>query len=444
MKTRNGMMKRLAFFLMLVGLIFSGAKVRAQSVLKSGDLVAICGDSITDQRVYSVYIADYLLMCQPTAGVKSMQCGWAGATTNSSAGHMKGDVVTLHPDVVTLYYGMNDGGYNLPDPTAENSYRDGLTKLITDFKAGGAHTIIVGSPGIVDTHYFKNPHHKEVTASQYNDTLGKLAEIGKTVAESNGAIFADLHTPMIEVMVKSKAAMGEDYPFEGEGDGIHAGPPGHLLMAYSLLKAMGFDGDIGTITYDMASGAATATDGHRIVSSSAGKIVVESHRYPFCFFSGNKDGDKADAATQAENYNYGNAAILPFVPFNQDLNRYTLVVRNLKSAKAKVTWGDESKEFTADELAHGINLAAEFQKGPFVKPFFEVHRAVQAQQAYEGMFIRSFLSDLKYQLLHQVPQKASAVNAMEASMKDVEAGFFENSAKAVKPVTHTIKIEELQ
>jgi lysophospholipase L1-like esterase len=437
------MTQRFARLLMFIGLIFLCATARAQSVFKPDDLLAICGDSITDQKMYSVYIADYLLMCQPTTGVKSMQCGWAGASASSSAGHMKNDVVTLHPSVVTLYYGMNDGGYNLPDPTAENSYRDGLTKLIAEFKAGGTRTIIVASPGIVDSYYFKNPHHKDVSASQYNVTLGKLADIAKTVAESNGVIFADLHDPMMEAMEKTKAALGENYAVEGEAEGVHAGPPGHLLMAYSLLKAMGFDGDIGTITYDMAAAAATATDGHRIVSSSPGQVVIESHRYPFCFFSGNKDADKADAATQAENFNYGDAAILPFVPFNQDLNRFMLVVTNLKAAKAKITWAEESKEFTADQLAHGINLAAEFQKGPFVKPFFEVHKAVQAQQAYESMFIRSFLSDLKRQLLQQVPQKAAAVNAVEANMKDIESGFFENTAKAVKPVTHTIKIEEL-
>jgi hypothetical protein len=33
--------------------------------LRAGDLVGICGDSITEQKIYSVDIADYLLMCQP-------------------------------------------------------------------------------------------------------------------------------------------------------------------------------------------------------------------------------------------------------------------------------------------------------------------------------------------------------------------------------------------
>ena len=33
-----------------------------------------------------------------------------------------------------------------------------------------------------------------------------------------------------------------------------------------------------------------------------------------------------------------------------------------------VTWGEQTKEFTKEQLAAGINLAAEFDKTPFDKP----------------------------------------------------------------------------
>ena len=41
-------------------------------------------------------------------------------------------------------------------------------------------------------------------------------------------------------------------------------------MAYAVLKAMGFDGHIGSITYDSSTGLSTATAGHRVVSSNLG------------------------------------------------------------------------------------------------------------------------------------------------------------------------------
>ena len=41
---------------------------------------------------------------------------------------------------------------------------------------------------------------------------------------------------------------------------------------------------------------------------------------------------------------------MPFTSFNDDLNRLTLKVNGLTSAKAKVTWGGASMEFTREQL----------------------------------------------------------------------------------------------
>ena len=91
--------------------------------------------------------------------------------------------------------------------------------------------------------------------------------------------FANVHNAMFDAMPKAKAALGDDYPVCG-GDGFHPGPNGQLLMAYAFLKALGVDGEIGTITVD-AKGMTTATDGHKVLSSGAGKAELESTRWPF-------------------------------------------------------------------------------------------------------------------------------------------------------------------
>src|SRR5260370_40087665 len=46
--------------------------------LKTGDRLAICGDSITEQRMYSRIIEDYLAMCAPELNVSVRQYGWSG------------------------------------------------------------------------------------------------------------------------------------------------------------------------------------------------------------------------------------------------------------------------------------------------------------------------------------------------------------------------------
>jgi len=204
---------------------------------------------------------------------------------------------------------------------------------------------------------------------------------------------------------------------------------------------MGFDGNIGTIVYDDATGKATAGDGQRVVSSEHGKVVIESSRYPFCFFHGTLDADQQSSPTQfTGNWRYGDAPILPYVPFNQDLNRYTLIVQNLKTPKAKITWGEESREFTAAELARGINLAAEFLKNPFVKAFGAVEKAVLSKQEFETQFISHFLYE-RTNLLQMAPAKSAAIDQVEAGFRDVHEGLFDRCAAAVKPVTHTIQIE---
>ena len=40
--------------------------------------MAICGDSITQQKIYSVFMEDYFLMCQPVEGLRIAQFGWGG------------------------------------------------------------------------------------------------------------------------------------------------------------------------------------------------------------------------------------------------------------------------------------------------------------------------------------------------------------------------------
>ena len=40
--------------------------------------------------------------------------------------------------------------------------------------------------------------------------------------------------------------------FERVRDGVHPAANGHLIMAYAFLKGLGCDGNVGTITLDLA------------------------------------------------------------------------------------------------------------------------------------------------------------------------------------------------
>src|SRR5687767_4656461 len=79
--------------------------------LKVGVRVAVVGDSITEQKLYSKYVADYLYACTPHLKAHVAQFGWGGERAAGFAFRMDNDLLPFKPDVVTLCYGMNDGEY---------------------------------------------------------------------------------------------------------------------------------------------------------------------------------------------------------------------------------------------------------------------------------------------------------------------------------------------
>jgi lysophospholipase L1-like esterase len=408
-------MKRSLLACLLITLVplFASAETAA---LQDGDRVAIVGDSITEQKLYSLYIEDYLLMCRPKQNLQTMQFGWGGETSWGFVERMTNDLLPYKPTVATTCYGMNDGGYGpLKDENGQR-YTDAMDKIVAGMKSAGVRFVVVGSPGAVDSTYFKVLGTKP---DVYNTTLAQLADIAHGVAKKNGAAFADVHAVMMDVMAKSKAKFGDDYAFAGK-DGVHPGPNGHLVMAYAFLKALGCDGNIGEIVVDMKDGHATASDGHRVISSTNGSVEIESSRYPFCLTS--------DELVK----------IAEVFPFNQDLNRLTLKVTGGGSGSMKVTWGDESKTFTAKNLEAGINLAAEFAKNPFVEPFKKSEAAIRAQQEFETPMIKT---------LYHKPSAASRPDKAEGERAEARAKqqqLAAAAAQSVAPVKHTIKIEAAQ
>lgn len=415
----------IAFIIVLACVAAAPASKR---VLRAGDRVAICGDSITEQRVYSVFIEDYLLMCQPAPRVTTVQFGWGGETSWQFLPRIEHDVLPFKPTVATIHYGMNDGGYAALTPEREKQFREAMTGAVRKFKDAGVRPV-VASPGCVDTHYFDKrytPGHHAV----YNQTLATLRDIAREIASAENCPFADVYGVMLDVQEKAKARYGVEYPLAGP-DGFHPVANGHLVIAYAMLKALGCDGDVGTITFDAASGKATATDGHQIVAAPAGgTFTLKSSRYPFCFY-----GDPAGLSEPRSPYS--TKGILDFLPFNQDLNRFRLIVTGLKSDRAKVTWGEASREFSRADLVAGINLAEEFLDNPFSAPFKQVESAVRAQQDFETPMVRNLVNGVRVLL----PQERTGYAQLMSAAMAKDAALAAAAAKAVAPVTHTIRIE---
>ena len=414
--------------------------LRADSLVAPAARVAIVGDSITEQRLYSKFLECYLLACTGVPDVKVMQFGWGGERADGFANRAENDLGAFRPTVVTLCYGMNDGGYQPWKPEIGAGYERNMRNVLAKLDQLGVKSVVVGSPGAVDTNFFR-PGQKmgeQPSHVAYNDTLAHLRDIDRKLAEEKHQRFADVHAAMVDAMKKANDTLGPKYDVCG-GDGFHPGPNGQLLMAYAFLKGLGVDGTIGEIAIDMNGGQGAAirpSTGHAVIREShdGGKttIELESRRWPFCF-----EGDGTSSSSTR--------SILPFVAFNQELNRFTLKVAGLQTAKAKVTWGNETREFTKEQLAAGINLPAEFTKTPFDESFARLQGAVAAKQGFETFMIKQIVTDFR-----NIPDIGTDKDVQEAAgtLTRKLMSRWEQLDKAaheqLTPVKHTLLVESVR
>ncbi len=401
--------------------IFNPRKAYAPGplLLQKGDRLAICGDSITEQKMYSRIIETYLTVCVPQLQVTVRQYGWSGEKTDGFLNRMDRDCLRFKPTIATLAYGMNDSRYRPFDITNGRWYEDHYTAIVRRFKEHGVR-VIVGSPGCAGkiAEWVKS---RAGTLDEHNVHLCALRDIAMSVAEKEGVPFADVFWPMLQAQVLAPAqhhATPED-PYEVAGkDGIHPGWAGQVIMAWAFLRAMGLDGQIGTVSVDLESRTATASEGHTVDSFADGRLQLTSSCYPFCA-RGDLDDDQSTLSGTT------------LVPFQEDLNRFVLKATGNLSGRYRVQWGEASRVYSAADLADGVLLAADFPENPFCEAFDKVDAAVAAKQAYETTQVKSIFHG---------PQGQSdfekAVTETEASREPLARAI----ADALVPVTHTIQI----
>src|SRR6266404_6209909 len=92
-------------------------------ILKKGDRLAICGDSITEQKMYSRIMEDYLTMCVPELQVEVRQYGWSCERAPGFLARMTNDCLRFKPTVATPCYGMNDHEYRPYEEKIGQVYR---------------------------------------------------------------------------------------------------------------------------------------------------------------------------------------------------------------------------------------------------------------------------------------------------------------------------------
>jgi hypothetical protein len=385
-------------------------------VLRPGDRLAICGDSITEQRMYSRIIETYLTVALPELNISTRQYGWSGEQASGFLHRMTNDVLRFHPTVATTCYGMNDFHYRPYELGIGQVYASNMTDVVSAFESAGTR-VVVGSPGCMGFTVPPWGNFVRGTSLERNISLCALRDIDINIAEVERTGFADVFWNMYVAQYTARDWYGTNYAFAGK-DSVHPAWAGHLVMAYAFLKALDLPGAIGTFTVDLRGNKAIVSPGHELVSFQNGELTIKSARYPFCATGDLNNSDSIRSG-------------MSLVPFNQDLNRLTLIVKGANAKNYEVTWGALRRIYSAEQLAKGVNLAAGYEINPFSEAFAAVDRAVAKKQEYETQQIKTYF--------HGDAGKTD----MEKTVTDTEKTR-EPLVAAIKeafvPVTHTIII----
>jgi lysophospholipase L1-like esterase len=396
---------------LLLLLSIAASATAEEPLLQPHDRVAICGDQITANQGYALHLADYLMMCQGVEDVDVAQFGWGGQTAEAFLAKLDTDLLPFKPTVAMTCFGMTDAGRKaLAEETAQR-YRKAMTAMVQVLRKGGVRTIILGSAKCVDSfHYHKDPAQAAIT----NKALSALAVITEEVAAKEGAIYADVFGATMKTMTALKELHGKEYAFDNQ-DGYGPGPGCKLAMAYAFLRALGCDGNLGTVTIDYKAETATCDPAQKIVGFDGRAATIKSTRYPFLYL---------EKQILAE-------SIIKCLPFNEELNRFTLVVKNVPSPRLKVSWNvpqwselraHESRDFTAEEAAQGIIISSGLDPVPFGR-FQDVHRDLWELQNLERTL------------------KAAFVNTEEGRTR--RAAQVKKARDRFKPIAHKFRLQTL-
>ena len=266
----------------LVALAFASVSLAAGALgadfpIHDGDRVVFLGDSITEQRLYTTYIESYVLTRYPTWKLSFRNTGWGGDTAwlrqrfhpdegklfaateadqqamveDSVKRGLERDVLPLHPTVVTIDFGMNDHSYQAFREDIFRAYVRSQTELAKDLEAAGARVAFITPQPIEE----KRPDPDQDVRNQ---SLRKFSDGLKEVAAKENAMYADEFDPYMAIMMHARAT--DPAAFIGGGDSVHPKHPGHTLMAWAILKALGAPSAVSQAEIAVPAGTVTSSE----------------------------------------------------------------------------------------------------------------------------------------------------------------------------------------
>jgi lysophospholipase L1-like esterase len=411
----------------LVALASAAAAFGAENFyLKSGDRVVFYGDSITDQRLYTVLTETYVLTRYPKLGAAFVHSGWGGDKVSGGGGgpidlRLSRDVLAYNPTVMTIMLGMNDGRYQPATPENDKTFFTGYEYIV--------NTVRKAMPNIRITAIEPSPYDDVTRAplfpGGYNAVLANYGKWLSEYAKQNNLTTADFNTPMVEMLQKANASD----PANAQKilpDRIHPSISGHLIMAEQLLKAWGARPVVASVTID-ASGekpAITASDHAEIsgLSASGGlkwTEIDDALPLPFAEWTKGAPGTLMSLAIRSSDV-------------TEALNQELLRVTGLKPGNYTLQIdGTLEGTFSSSDLAEGVNLAT-----------LDTPMSRQAADVYKLTVERATVHNDRWRSIQvplanlNLPEAKPAIDALDS----LETALATKQREAAQPKPHSFEI----
>lgn len=389
-------MMRIAWLLILSLAPFAHIASAGEFPLRDGDTWVMAGDSITAQHLHSNYFEAFCFARYPKLKFAFRNSGVGGHTIPTTLARFDYDIAAWKPTVVSVELGMNDKGRFTPEEYIRNMGT--MVKRIREIEA--RPVMLTASPvNSGDT----------MAKLGGNQRLHDYAVTLKTFSTSEKIPFADQFHLLIDVWGNNKPAenlanaipllrtLSQDKTVAGaeglkvflaaqdalptkpvsmQGDPVHPGAPGQLMMAAALLKDLGADSFVSHAALD-ASGKVKEAKGCRIEK-------LESDGTTLRF-------DRLDESLPFPIPDQTNV-VMPLYPAIAELSGYTLQVTGLKAGRYQLKVGDVrvGTPLSEKDWGAGVNVASlayqPAQASPKVNPIVAQGRSIlNAVGAKEGV-----------------------------------------------------------
>lgn len=352
--------------LLLMGLgVLLGAAVaaRGEFPLKNGDIWVMAGDSITAQHLHSNYFEAFCYARYPKMKFGFRNSGVGGHTIPSTLARFDYDIAAWKPTIVSVELGMNDKG-----GTPTEKFIANMETMVERIRGIKARPVIFAA----------SPVNNGETMSTLNGNkrLDEYADALKGFCADQKILYADQFHQLVDLWGKNKPyellansmanlkaiarsdeiagieqlraflavqEKGGVTPVSMQGDAVHPGAPGQLMMAAALLKELDAESFVSSATVS-AAGDVKEAKGCKLTDITSENGTLAFDRLDECL--------PFPIPEEAR-------AVLPLYPTILDLSQYTLKVTGLKSGRYQLKIeGAPLATLTTKELEAGVNLTA--------------------------------------------------------------------------------------